>query len=115
MRAVVRAVVICFAGIALVACQENGTPNAGEEFSSTEVVATAKRDCERGGGSWGRRNEELFACFRPTADANEFCRAASDCEGLCLARSRTCAPTVPYFGCHEVLTASGLQATQCFE
>ena len=51
----------------------------------------------------------LHSCITPTRDAGKSCRKAGDCEGLCLARSRTCAPIEPLFGCNAVLQEDGTE------
>jgi hypothetical protein len=75
----------------------------------------ARLACEASGGVHTRRVEGLFTCAWATSDANKSCAAAGDCEGLCLARSRTCAPITPLLGCNEILTASGSAATLCVD
>jgi len=98
----------------LVACQPgdgSDLPPVGEE-----LVAVQKARCEARGGIWGRAGSEGaagFVCFARTRDANQSCERGSDCAGLCLARSRTCAPFDPFLGCHEILTESGARATVC--
>ncbi|MEE9388854.1 MAG: hypothetical protein V3U96_09595 [Paracoccaceae bacterium] len=58
-------------------------------------------------------NIGLFTCFVPTGDAEKRCSASTDCEGLCLARSGTCAPVTPMLGCHDVLGSLGGRSTLC--
>ena len=114
MPATARGVIVILAALTLAACQEDGASTSAAQDSDTPFqLADIRRDCERDGGSWGTRGDALFICYMPTSDANQFCRAASDCESVCLARSRTCAPTTPFLGCHEVLTEAGQRATQC--
>lgn len=70
--------------------------------------------CERRKGVYQEIGDSgAFACVRVTRDAGKQCRRESDCESACLARSRTCAPFTPLFGCHEVLMQSGARVTQC--
>lgn len=57
----------------------------------------------------------LSFCQRLTRDAGKVCTSSGDCEGACLARSRSCAPATPLIGCNEVLTRSGLAVTACVE
>ena len=114
MPATARTIVMIATALTLSACQEDGSGSSGTNASSTPLqLEEVRRDCERDGGSWGTRGQSLFVCYLPASDANQFCRAASDCESVCLARSSTCAPTVPFLGCHEVLTEAGQRATQC--
>ncbi len=77
----------------------------------------SKAYCEGQGGRFGTRpgGGEDRVCYRTPSDANTSCSVGTDCEGLCLARSRTCAPVVPLFGCNDVITDSGLPATVCID
>lgn len=82
-----------------------------------EVLKSAARiSCERSGGSYENAgNSGAKACVQRTRDAGKQCRKAGDCEGACLARSRSCAPVTPLFGCNEVLQSDGRQVTLCIE
>ncbi len=73
--------------------------------------------CERRGGSWLRVNpgSDARACVRRTRDAGRRCDAGADCAGDCLARSMTCAPVTPLFGCQEILDDTGRRMMQCIE
>lgn len=99
----------------LAACQ----PGDGDDLPPVgeELVAVEKARCEARNGIWGRAGEggAGFVCFTRTRDTNRTCERSTDCEGLCLARSRTCAPMTPFLGCHEILTESGARATVCTE
>ncbi|MEM6635347.1 MAG: hypothetical protein AAF667_05585 [Pseudomonadota bacterium] len=80
------------------------------------LVAQQQEACEDQGGRFaGGPREGTQVCYLPNADANEPCSNATDCDGLCLARSRSCSPVTPIFGCVEILLAGGLPVTQCFE
>ncbi|PWE28505.1 hypothetical protein C4N9_10950 [Pararhodobacter marinus] len=70
---------------------------------------------ERGGQLMARGTSGLYACVETTRDGGQACDEGSDCEGLCLARSGTCAPLTPIFGCQEVYTARGRRETLCTE
>lgn len=70
--------------------------------------------CEAKGGKWGKAGATTaMTCFKPTRDAGKSCRRESDCSTLCLARSRSCAPVTPLFGCHPVLQNDGREVTLC--
>lgn len=72
--------------------------------------------CGKKGGSWlGAGKSGAQACVKPTRDGGRHCTKASDCEGLCLARSATCAPVQPLFGCNDILQDNGLQVTLCID
>ncbi|MEE4121098.1 MAG: hypothetical protein V2I65_19030 [Paracoccaceae bacterium] len=79
--------------------------------------AAARAACEKEGGRFGRApgGGEARICFRTPRDANAPCRTGADCEGACLARSRTCAPILPLLGCHDVILSNGLRATECVQ
>ncbi len=70
--------------------------------------------CKRRGGQWSKIGEgNARACIKRTRDAGERCDADRDCQGVCLARSGTCAPVDPLFGCNEVLQDDGRRMTLC--
>jgi len=72
--------------------------------------------CEKSGGRWGKGGMAgFFVCYRDTRDAGKSCKAATDCEGLCLARSRSCAPVTPLFGCQDILDRNGRPETICID
>ncbi|SEN60799.1 hypothetical protein SAMN04488103_10668 [Gemmobacter aquatilis] len=72
--------------------------------------------CEAKGGSWASAGGgQARTCVFRTRDAGKSCRKQSDCEGLCLARSRSCAPVRPLFGCNDILQADGRQVTLCID
>lgn len=73
-------------------------------------------DCEAGGGLWSDAGKKgVKACVQATRDAGKSCKRESDCDGLCLARSRSCAPIKPLFGCNDILQADGGQVTLCID
>ncbi len=75
-----------------------------------------RASCEARGGSFGNApGDATKVCFITPKDANQACRQGSDCEGHCLARSQTCAPVTPLYGCHEVLLSGGLRSTVCLD
>jgi hypothetical protein len=72
--------------------------------------------CQSSGGQWANVGRAgLHACVRPTRDAGKQCRAKTDCQGECLARSGSCSPIAPLFGCNDILTEGGLRVTQCVD
>jgi hypothetical protein len=49
-------------------------------------------------------------------DAGKSCSTSSECStGNCLARSQSCSPIEPLFGCNELLDAEGRRVTLCVE
>ena len=79
------------------------------------MMALERAACLRTGGNLMLRGGGLYACVHATRDAGRRCDAASDCQGLCLARSGTCAPFTPLYGCQEVFTAPGHRETLCID
>lgn len=80
------------------------------------VKSKAQLACERKDGSWQPWGTEGgMVCFTRPRDAGKSCDAATDCSTTCLARSRTCAPLTPLFGCNDVLTRYGQTVTECTE
>ncbi|NYS24216.1 hypothetical protein HUK65_04355 [Rhodobacteraceae bacterium 2376] len=79
------------------------------------ALVRARAECAAEGGRLVPVGGARLSCLRDTRDAGRQCRARGDCEGECLARSGTCAPVRPLFGCHEVLNARGARVTECME
>ncbi|MDQ1848976.1 hypothetical protein Q9299_11815 [Gemmobacter fulvus] len=72
--------------------------------------------CEKSGGAWSAAGlANTKSCIRRTRDSGQQCSRETDCEGLCLARSRTCSPVEPMFGCNDILQADGRQVTLCLD
>ncbi len=102
--------------VLLAACRTEPADDGGLPGFSVDGGAAAEEACVAKGGTWTQAGlAQAKLCIEPTRDANQSCSRESDCEGLCLARSRTCAPVKPLFGCHDVLTNSGTQATICID
>ncbi len=102
----------------LAACQPEDKAAGPPDLSGfdPERFEREKAACERRGG-WVARGglAGTHVCFEKTRDAGKACREADDCEGLCLARSRSCAPIRPLFGCHEILAENGMPVTLCID
>lgn len=72
--------------------------------------------CVKKGGIWGKAGLGLGnSCVMRTKDSGKSCHAGNQCEGDCLARSRTCAPYKPLFGCNAILQDNGLEVTLCID
>lgn len=108
--------------------QPQPAPDPKPETPLSDANAEAKADapkpapppeqlaCEAKGGIWSATGASpLRTCLQPTRDAGKSCRKQSDCDGLCLARSRTCAPVKPLFGCNPILQEDGTEATLCID
>lgn len=108
-----RGIAMMLGGLALLAGCTPEAPEPLEPVGPARVVA-AQAACEEGGGLWSR-GAFGGVCTRLTGDAGKSCRKAGDCEGVCLARSMSCAPVVPLLGCNEVLSDTGMRATLCVD
>lgn len=75
----------------------------------------AQLACEARRGSWARSENGSHACVTQTRDSGKTCTRAGQCQGLCLARSGTCAPFTPLLGCNDILDDSGRRMTQCLQ
>lgn len=97
--------------------EADGDAPAEEAPPEPDIFAQARAVCEAEDGRFGRApgGTEARICFRTPDDANQPCRTNADCEGPCLARSRTCAPILPLLGCHDVILSSGMRATECIQ
>ena len=116
MFALCRVAAALFVLVALAACDEDSAEAPETESIFQNTTATQRETCERSGGRWGTaKNAAAFVCYRTMPDANRTCETSRDCAGICLARSRTCSPVKPFFGCHEEITPSGAIQTVCVE
>ncbi|MDZ7908966.1 MAG: hypothetical protein U5N10_12580 [Gemmobacter sp.] len=97
--------------------EEAAPVNAAEVPAVPAVLKTEEQvACERRGGSWSPvPGSSARSCVNRTRDAGRSCQKRSDCEGECLARSRSCAPIRPLFGCNDILQADGRQVTLCID
>lgn len=104
-------------------------PAAAEPVPEPEAVAepapvapkpapksSSQLTCEKKGGAWvAAGTTGTMSCQTPQRDGGKQCSRDSDCEGQCLARSRSCAPYAPLFGCNDVLQDNGQRVTLCIE
>ena len=89
---------------------DEGPPPAADPQSPEEVR------CLKSGGLWATAGDTgAKTCVRRTRDGGKACSKQTQCEGLCLARSRSCAPITPMFGCNEILQADGREVTLCLD
>jgi len=91
------------------AAETPAAPPPPEPLKSPSQIA-----CEKTGGRFAKAgNSTTFVCARETCVGGKSCRRETDCEGLCLARSRSCSPITPVLGCQESPTQDGLRVTEC--
>ena len=80
------------------------------------VMSPEELACVKKGGQWAAAGSAGgMSCLHVMRDAGKSCRKKSDCEGDCLARSNTCAPIAPLFGCNEILQDNGAMVTLCID
>ena len=114
MSAICRIVAAALLFGVLSACDDEASDAPQSDSIFPDTIGAGQRECEKKGGRWSAvGNSTLFTCYRNLPDANKSCRTESDCEGYCLARSRTCSPIEPLLGCHEVISSRGLPQTVC--
>lgn len=85
-----------------------------------EIPVTPKSEqqlaCEKKKGRWARIGKgDGRACVFQTKDAGKRCERESQCDSVCLARSGTCAPFKPMYGCNEILQDNGARVTLCLD
>ncbi len=72
--------------------------------------------CEKKKGRWAKVGSgDVRACVYLTKDSGKRCERESQCDSVCLARSGTCAPFKPMYGCNEILQDNGARVTQCLD
>jgi hypothetical protein len=72
--------------------------------------------CEKAKGRWQAiAGGAGHLCVRNTRDGGKACLREGQCDGQCLARSKTCAPIDPLLGCNDVLQEDGRRVTLCLD
>ena len=93
---------------------ETATPPVAEP--PARVLGPEELACVKKGGQWSVAGKAGgMSCVHMMRDAGKSCHKKSDCEGDCLARSNTCAPVAPLFGCNEILQDNGVMVTLCID
>ncbi|TXI00683.1 MAG: hypothetical protein E6Q73_08335 [Pseudorhodobacter sp.] len=89
---------------------------AAEPETPPELQTPEQARCLKKGGVWATAGKSgAKACVKRTKDAGKSCTKQTQCEGFCLARSRSCAPITPMFGCTDILQADGREVTLCLD
>ena len=103
--------------LALAACEPvEDEPEFGLAGYDPHQLENQQAACKAQGGRFATGGiSGVLVCYLDTGEIGKSCSTSNDCKGLCLARSRTCAPVTPMFGCHEVLGSLGAQSTLCVE
>ena len=95
-----------------------GTPAPKADLEAAPVTPKSEMQlaCEKKKGSWsGIGKGDARACVFQTRDGGKRCTKESQCEGVCLARSGTCSPLKPLYGCNEILQDNGARVTLCLD
>ncbi len=91
-------------------------PEAAAEEPVVPAMSPQEQACVKKGGAWASAGKSGGrACVKTTRDSGKHCTKAGQCEGACLARSNTCAPVTPLFGCNDVLQDNGAMVTLCID
>lgn len=93
-------------------------PVASSVASSEQPQVTLPPEalaCAKKGDKWLSSGKGTMSCVHFTKDSGKSCQRQSECEGYCLARSGTCAPVTPMFGCNEILQNDGVRSTICLD
>lgn len=93
-------------------------PAPQPDLAQTPVTPKSEQQlaCEKKKGRWARVGRgEGRACVFQTRDSGKRCERESQCDSVCLARSGTCAPFKPMYGCNEILQDNGMRVTLCIE
>ena len=99
-----------------VAAQTVPAPEVTEPPPPKPPSSPEEAACLKKGDLWIHAGKSIaYTCVRMTRDSGKQCRKGSDCQGSCLARSMTCAPYDPLFGCNEVLQDDGSRVTLCID
>ncbi len=80
-----------------------------------QVLAQQKVECLEAGGRWGRGGIlALQQCFPNYSDGGKSCNRDSDCQGMCMADTRSCSQTFSY-GCLSYLNDEGKAEEICID
>ena len=97
--------------------QTAAEPAAAAEPATPEAPKSAEQLlCEKAKGQWLSAGDTgANYCASLTRDGGKQCRKKGDCQGQCLARSGTCSPITPLYGCNDILEKDGGQVTMCID
>lgn len=90
--------------------------DAAPQPDSAAPKTAAHLFCEKSKGRWVMAGETgAFYCASTTRDGGKQCSVKTQCQGQCLARSGTCSPIIPLYGCNDVLEKDGRMVTLCID
>lgn len=93
-------------------------PAPQPDLAETPVTPKSEQQlaCEKRKGRWAKiGSDSKRACVFQTRDAGKRCEKESQCDSVCLARSGTCAPFKPMYGCNDILQDNGMRVTLCLD
>lgn len=86
-----------------------------QDNDEASALAQQKASCLEAGGRWGRGGIlGLEQCFPSYSDGGKSCNRDSDCQGMCLADTRSCAKSFSY-GCQSYLNDDGVVEEICID
>ena len=94
---------------------------ASDAVPAADVVPEALKSpqqlqCEKQQGVWSVAGDTgARICVYQTRDGGKACTKGTQCQGQCLARSGSCSPITPLFGCNEILDDDGRRVTLCID
>jgi hypothetical protein len=97
---------------------DTAEPAPTPDLTQTPVTPKSEQQlaCEKKKGRWQKIGKgEARACVIQTRDSGKRCERESQCDSVCLARSGTCAPFKPMYGCNEILQDNGARVTLCLD
>lgn len=98
------------------AAADSAAAGAAPPAEPAPPKSEAQIACEKRGDLWTRLpDSQAQTCVTRTRDAGKSCTTSRMCEGECLARSGTCAPYTPLFGCNEIFQDDGTRMTLCLD
>lgn len=98
------------------AASPESTPAPDQSAPPPDPQSPEEVKCLKAGHAWASTGTGgAMACVKRTKDGGKACTRQTQCEGYCLARSRSCAPITPMFGCNDILQADGSEATLCLD
>ncbi|MBU2868488.1 hypothetical protein [Pacificibacter marinus] len=106
--------------VALAACVPSDDTSQTQDYGlagyNPAAAAQAEQSCLARGGQYAVGGiAGLKVCFERPKDAGKSCSKSTDCDSQCLARSKSCAPVTPLFGCNAILDSSGREVTLCVD
>ncbi len=102
------------AAATLSTCAGDSEEDTSQPLIGNSAVEAARATCEADGGRFAKGGlAGTLVCYHTPPDAGKSCETANDCTTECLARTLTCAPVTPLFGCNDIIDSSGRLVALC--